>query len=608
MLVPLLSFGFGLVLAIVTVLIYRGSSRLRGPALLDNLIGDVVFLWGNSLVALAAMLGVAGYWNVFNGNDLRLGRIFLLLLGVLLSGLAVLNRLDEQNPLRRLPLLAWVKTLDSLKVIRYLLTGLAAVALLLIFLIAFFDYNYGGDAFMYHVPFAARLWGIITPEQYTFEYFTENRFLGFPLLANWLQGLFWVIFQRIEATNLVAYSSLIIFLVYLVGVAQIPFYLATLSLLAIPMVYMHAARSYIDLPGNVGIAILILTLYLLYARKLALTPKILLILFLAAFTAANIKLQLIPLVFLLVLAAMPLILRHYWRPELDRASNLQTTAKVLGLGTLASLLIFFTPIKNILLYQNPVYPVKITLAGQVLNHTEESPSFMHPNIRQLPPPLRWGRSILEIDAFDARRPWPWTLAMDFISWNEERFGMGGYFGAYVVFNLVLFAVLCGRDWGWESQLRLLFLGAMTGVTVWMPQSYELRYYMYWMIVLVCLNTYQVCQVAQARPGWRNPFKPEYFGLVALVFILIFVQKTNKFFSYPAFQPLAQQIRDNSWMVEPKIFNQIQDGDKICLVGKAPHSFFYSAYFHPGRNYQLRSEFNLEDERMKDTCQGWKILR
>ncbi|MFM1842366.1 MAG: hypothetical protein RLZZ490_1102 [Cyanobacteriota bacterium] len=608
MLVPLLSFAIGVCLLFASFLIFRGLPLINRLPILPNLKNNLLFVWGNGLIALAAMLGVAGYYNIFRGDDLRLGRLVLFLLGIVASGLGIIETLDDRNPLKKLDIRDNLKGQGSLQIIRYGLTAIAILPIITIFLIAWNDYNYGGDAFMYHVPFAARLWGIVTPEQYTFEYFTENRLLGFPLLANWLMGLFWKITGRIEATNLVAYFSLIALIIYLVKVPKIPFYLAVLSMLAIPMVHMHAARSYIDLPGNVAISAVIITLYLLYLKKIEFNWKSILILFVGAFTAANIKLQLVPIVFLLVLTSLPLFVRHYWQREKPRSENFIQLGKVFGLGFLASLLIFYTPIKNIALYQNPVYPVKITIAGQALNHTESSPEFMHPNIRKLPPPLRWGRSVLEINAFDERRPWPWTLAMDFISWNEERFGMGGYFGAYVIFNVVLLGVLSWKFWGQETKLALIFLAAMTGVTVWMPQSYELRYYMYWMIVFVSLNTYLVCQYAREHKSIRNPLKPEYFGLVALIFTLIFVDKTGKFFTWPSFQDLNQQLATTDFMVKEDLFKQIKDGDKVCIVEKAPFSFFYSSYFHPGRNYHVRAEFNLEDERMKDKCEGYKILR
>ncbi|WLT38014.1 hypothetical protein NON20_20840 [Synechocystis sp. B12] len=384
MLVPLLGLAIGFLLLTFSLLVYKGVTIVQRYTFLGKFENNVLFIWGNISISLAAMLGIAGYWNVFQGDDLRLGRIVLFLVGIIATSWSILETLDINHPLRKFAVAEKIKKIGVLNIIGYILSGAAVLTLISIFGIAFFDYNYGGDAFMYHIPFAARIWGIIPPEQYTFEYFTENRFLGFPLLANWLQGLFWVVFNRIEATNLVSYFSLIILIVYLVKVPKIPFYLASLSLLAVPMIHMHAARSYIDLPGNVGVSICILTLYLLYIDKVKLNLKTISILFLSAFVAANIKLQLIPVVFLLILCSLPLFVINYWQTDKTRQANMLKLAQVFALGTLASLVIFYNPIKNIFLYQNPAYPVKITIAGQVLNHTEESPNFMHEKIRRLP--------------------------------------------------------------------------------------------------------------------------------------------------------------------------------------------------------------------------------
>ena len=197
---------------------------------------------------------------------------------------------------------SWLKSSTTLLTIstKLILSVLAITILFSIFLISFFDSNYGGDAFMYHLPFAARIWNIITPEEYSFEYYTEHRFLGFPLFANWLQGLFWKLFQKPEATNLVSYLSLLTIISYLKLYLKIPFYMASLSLLAIPMVHMHAARSYIDLPGNIAVSILILTTYCLYINKNSLKSKNLLIIFISATIAANTKFQLIPVMFCII--------------------------------------------------------------------------------------------------------------------------------------------------------------------------------------------------------------------------------------------------------------------------------------------------------------------
>jgi hypothetical protein len=403
----------------VTILIYRGVSLFKPLPLVGKLANSLLLLGGNFLISLVFMLGIAGYWNIFNGSDLKLARIILLLLGLGMSGWALLETVDENTPLGKL------RNLAKLEKLAIFLTGISVITLSSLFLVAFFDGDGGGDAFMYHIPFAARLWGIISPEQYTFEYFTEHRYLGFPLAAHWFQGLFWTIFRKPEATNLTAYFSLIVLIVYLKNYLKIPFYLATLPLLAIPMLHMHATRSYVDLFGNVLVAILILTLYLLYSNKKRLDRVALTIIFVSAAGAVNSKHLLAPVItFILIFVIYQLFKVYYFQINNPKQKFLNLT-KITFIGGLACLLIFGTQIKNTILYQNPFYPVEVSVMGHVLNHTEPQSNYMNPELRKLLPPVRWIKSALEIDALDKRRPTTWTLAMDFVPLDDAKYGVGG---------------------------------------------------------------------------------------------------------------------------------------------------------------------------------------
>ncbi|XTZ10287.1 MAG: hypothetical protein ACQZ3N_09510, partial [cyanobacterium endosymbiont of Rhopalodia yunnanensis] len=448
MLVPLLSLILGIALLSMTLLVYSELPIFQNIPWLLKLKNESRFTGGSGLISLALILGIMGYFNYVDPSVLRIMRICLGGLGLGFISLSFLENLKDSerfNKYNRLDKIS--RTINKILILfkyfnlKILLTVTASLILFSIFLMSFFDANYGGDAFMYHVPFAARIWHIIPPEQYTFEYNTEHRFLGFPLLANFLQGFFWFIFQKPEATNLLCYVSLIVFISYLTFYLRIPFYLGTIALLAVPMVHMHAARSYIDLPGNVSVSILILTTYLLYTKKINFNINNLFIIFLSATAAANTKFQLIPVTFITLCFTLTNILIQVWKNTAQGKSRIIELTKPLLISFVASLIIFATPIKNLVLYQNPFYPVKIEIAGMVLKHNEAVPDFMHENIKKLSPTFRWAKSVLEINAFDSRRPWQWTLAMDFISWNEEKFGMGGYFGGYVVFNILLFIFL-----------------------------------------------------------------------------------------------------------------------------------------------------------------------
>ena len=599
MLIPLISLVIGLGILSLILIAHSGLPILKNFSWLLKLKEQKEFLFGLYLISFTLLLGIVGYLGYIDAPLLRLIRLALGIGGLFFLSIPVLEKIQLSEKYSQT-----FSRVFSFITLKNILTIGSIVLLASIFLISFFDGNYGGDAYMYHLPFAARLWGIISPEQYTFEYDIEHRLKGFPLLANFLQGFFWKVFQRPEATNLLAFFSLITLITYLRFYLKIPFYLATLSLLAVPMIHMHAARSYIDLPGNVSVAILILTTYLLYINQISFNNKTFLLIVVTSAVAANMKFQLIPVVFIILLAIFPQVIAKYWHPNGNAKTGLMRLLKVISLCLLASLVIFATPIKNIALYQNPFYPVKVEIAGRVLNYNEVPPNFMHENLRNMPPYVRWGRSILEINAFDERRPWPWTLAMDFISWSEERFGIGGYFGGYVIVNILLFGYLCFRQFNYSSRVALVLMIIMTSLTSVMPQSYELRYYMYWMIVLVSLNSYLLCHNVEKRRD-RKIINPQYFALVAAGFMFIFMEKTNYFFTVPAFSPLSDYIDAN---VSEETLDKIQDGESVCLVGRVPHSFFYSSYFHSSRNYSLKAEFDISPEYVADKCEGRRILR
>jgi hypothetical protein len=281
--------------------------------------------------------------------------------------------------------------------------------------------------------------------------------------------------------------------------------------------------------------------------------------------------------------------------------------KLLLISFVTSLIIFATPIKNLVLYQNPFYPVKVEVAGIVLNHNEAVPDFMHENLKKLSPALRWAKSVLEINAFDSRRPWQWTLAMDFISWNEERFGMGGYFGGYVVFNILLFIFLCWRHNNTDSKVAIILMVIMTLFTSIMPQSYELRYYMYWMIVFVSLNCYFVCSLVEGSSSNISWIKPENLALIAAGFMIIFITKTRYFFTIPEFSSFHDQVQRTD-IIDQNLLKTFKHEEQICLVAKVPHSFLYNSYFHSYSDYSIKAEFDMSPEYIEEKCDGRRIVR
>jgi hypothetical protein len=229
--------------------------------------------------------------------------------------------------------------------------------------------------------------------------------------------------------------------------------------------------------------------FLAYTRKEAINGKFLALMVITAFLAANSKLQLVPLVALtLVFSTYPVIKSvKEQRSRLCRTQRRWVCAIMLLVALSA---IFFVPLKNIALHGNPLFPIKVTVFGTVLNHAEE------------PPPRNLGAGSL----VDRTRAVKWLystfeLGMGPI-FNVQRWGVdsaapqgapmtiqGGLFGQYVIFHLLLFLWLLFRVDVRQRRTAIMLVGIAMLLAALMPASNLLRYYMFWFFCVISLNLY-----------------------------------------------------------------------------------------------------------------------
>ena len=492
--------------------------------------------------------------------------------------------------------------------IETVLTAIALVLVTSVFLKAIIDVDNNYDPGWYHLPFAGRLGGILPSSMFIGdEKWFEPRFDGFPLLAHFLQGVLWRITGRMQSTNLVSFFSVIGYLFFLRKLFKVPFYLSTIALFSIPLVLTHASTSFVDLLGNIGTSMLVLMTYRFYKNRELPAIQELFIAFMGAAIAANTKTQLQPLVFVILLVTA---IRLCWLMWGHKIAVKQLT-KIVPIAILASLIIFATPVKNTVLYGNPLYPIKVEVAGIILNH-KLSPEAYEEGNRQ----RNWVESVLEVKA-----PFYWTP--DQWSTEVERSRRGGFFGAYVVFNLLLMLLFLVReliqnkslpkgDRANEAKYAVLTAIAMSIVPLNFPQSHELRYFMYWMICLVSLNLYLV-SLPKNKQMWSKWLQPKYMGLVFAVFLTIVIVKTDAFYVKPDF--ISQD-----WYVEfgtkQAYLDQIKPNEKVCLmamhmgedieespVAALKYAFAYSSYFHPEIDY----DYSIQTAFRPEACGNLRII-
>ena len=464
-------------------------------------------------------------------------------------------------------------------------TVLKAIAFLLtisVFFKGIIDIDGTYDSLGYHLPFAARIWKIVPASQFINM---EPRFDGFPLLGEFFQGFFWLITGRVQGANLVGFFSLVLYAYFLKSYFQVAYYLSAIAFLAVPLIQAHAVNSYVDLIANIFLAMMIMMAYVLYRQLEDPSLRDLSVIFLAAVGASNTKPQIEPLVFLVLSFIGMRILWLRWRSN-SKQQLFIWLLKALPITLLAFLIIFATPIKNIAIHGNPFYPVRIEIGGKVLNHALPMYSDAPGYLANAPKAQRWLYSVLEINsAF-------WNH--DQYSKNLDRNRMGGFFSAYVVFQILLLIYLTTKNRDRDCQLAVIVMLVMSFIAANYPQSHELRYFMYWIIVLISLNLYLVTRYKNSLANSRH------LALVSLA-ALIFVGIETKFvYLKPSFYTVAT-FKDKH--IDREIIAQIEPGDKICLPKTYPYAFGYTSWFHPelGYTYRIRSGF-------RDRCRkGEKVF-
>jgi hypothetical protein len=593
MLIPLVSAFIAIIISFLALLIYQGKFTLLPDNLSLLLKKNKLILLGLNLTALGLLLGLVGYGLSLGGN-FRYLRLIFLVIGLICLKISLAKNLDK---LPELP--SFIKAIININSTQSLqiFAGIIISFLLIKSLVAVDWIN--GDTWMYQLPFAARFWGLVSPEQYIFEAEREPFYNTSTMLPNILQGFFWYLFgiKRPQGANLVSFFSLIGYFIFIKNYLKIPYYLSVIAILAVPLIHIAATSCYVDLLTNVGFAIALIITYLLYLKEDFINYKNVSIFILGGFIAANSKYLLVPplvLVIFFVFIRILWLIFYRFNP-VNKVKNIFTL--ILSMFG-ASIIIFLTSFKNLVFYQNPFYPLKITIFGYELNHTVvPSEDYMSANIQAMLPIQRWLFSLLEIGAFDDRRPWKWTIAMDYVPSDADTFGMGGYFAIYVIFNIILFAYLCKKN-NPETKVALGLVIIITLVTPFLPFSYQLRYYMYWIMVLITLNLYLLLQHYQLTKNlW---LKPQNYGYVGITIMMIFVILTRWDYTYPNAMSL-EKFMNNDNRVNQEVIAKLEEKKEACLVGFTPLTFLYNSQFHEGKNYSVKAEFSYGEEEVKEKC-------
>lgn len=426
-----------------------------------------------------------------------------------------------------------------------------------LFAAAWHDVSKAWDTWAYHLPFAARIAGIVGPGSYVFSAENQARYEGFPLVAEALQGLFWRATGRPECANLVALFSLFGLVAFVWRVLRVPPHVALVAFLAIPLVQIHATQCYVDLPANVGATILVLLAFRAWVETEPPSPRTLLGAAAVAAATANAKFQLVPVVLAASLAL------------LVRARRDRTLAAVVAL---ALPLVFATPIKNAIRHGNPVWPVELHVLGRALPFAATRYEAYPRWLEHAPGPVRFACSVLEIGV----KSWSvdqWTPP------DDRGYRMGGFFGAYVLVALAAIALAAWKQRTREAKVAAAFVAGTTLVTSVLPQSHELRYYLFWMLVLVAL----------ALTLWARE-RPVLASAIALAAMAFVAGSTRGAYLYPSGDAFATLVASR---VDRKVIDGASPGQRLCIADE-PWTFLHAPELHPGARFTVQEATSPEE--------------
>ena len=408
------------------------------------------------------------------------------------------------------------------------------------------------DSWMYHIPFAARHGGLHVPYQVSDH--MRMVWEGFPPLPEFFMGALWRVTGSIHAVGVVNYLALVAFLAVGQRKFRAPFYVVAPIALTAPLVLIHAATSYVDLFSSTFLAVSLAAVAYAYLSECR--DRSLLVIGLAGLVgAAWSKMLLFPLVGLGFL--FHVVVYRPWRIG-DRSRR----SSVVVLFLAAMTVIAAPYVKNMVTYHNPVWPVKMPIAGELFPHGPEAPitNARPATLLHASQPEIFFRSLFEVGR--STQHWPrWNID----SWDSaQAFRSGGYWNVAVVAYLAVAAGMLISLRGRKGRIVCLAAIGVLGLVAFLPQSNELRYYMFLPLSWAALIGMLYPDLKRRRPILAVSL------LVMVSSLFLYVGHINRAYYMPQ---RAGYLEAAKRYQADELWSQMKPGFTYCAIGKAPGAFF-----------------------------------
>jgi hypothetical protein len=428
---------------------------------------------------------------------------------------------------------------------------LAAVALAVLALRAMLRLDPSWDGFWYHIPFAARRAGIPIPYELSNE--LRDWYSGFPPLPELVQGILWRVTGSVNATGMVNYLGLALFLYFCHRKLGARFSIVAIVSLTAPLVLIHAASSYVDLFSGAFLAIGTSSIVAMYLFDRFDDRSLLLWGVAGLAGAAWSKIMVVPLVAVFLVGLLLIYGVRRAQPKYRRQFLIVVVATLVASAPY---------VKNMIVYHNPFWPLRMPLVGQFFPYSEEVRDRLQ---TERPPPLLYlsqfqlfFHSLLEADnptSYPDRERW---IIDQGSAWAAFR--MGGFWNVAVITANAAIGLLALL---WNRRKGLILLGSMGALLCFvalLPQSHELRYHQFLPLTWAATIAMLLQRTRRSHPGVAL--------LVLSVLLAEFVYVSNVNRSYYRVERVGYLEVAKIWGV-PEWWANLERGKVYCAVGFAP---------------------------------------
>ena len=442
----------------------------------------------------------------------------------------------------------------------------------------------GWDTWSYHLPFAALRGGLPIP--YDMSDTMRAQFDAFPPLPELVQGLLWRLTGSVNATGVINFIAFGLFLIYAHKVLRAPFWLVALISLTAPLVLIHTTVSYVDLFGNAFLAIGVsscLFAYLFPQRR----SRTVAIGGLAGLTlAAWSKYTMVPVavVIFIILAAMVFRSTTAFRFSRRQAAVVIVVFAIVAAAPYA---------KNLAVYGNPFWPLRVPIAGAIFPYIGDPSSAGAASDR--PPELKDAPQfqVFVESLFETLNPVRYD---DHPRWTFDQWSpavahrMGGYWGAGVAVYLVLTVGLLITYRRRPGIIASIAGIGLLGFVAVLPQSNELRYYMF--IPLTWAAT-----IGMLYPQLRDRFPRVALGLLVLV-LALFGYMASENWQYYQIEALDNRDAAVVWGAAAW-WPVLKQGENYCVVDMLPLGFLMTG--------PSLSEYSIVDRSSASLCPAGTVV-